>query len=145
MSTVTTLVVCAAAGLAGALVMDVPMALLSEGFTPAWVAASKLQRKPVDEVSALAAQLVHHATGLVGGLGLGVAVVALEPRLGTWAAVVLPATVFTVFIMNFFGFVVLPTAGFDDDRRETTLLQWLFSAVVYGVTLTAVALFGLGA
>lgn len=145
MSTVTTLAVCAAAGLAGALVMDVPMALLSEGFTPASVAASKLQRRPVEEVSTVATQVVHHGTGLVGGLGLGVAVVAFEPQLGTWAAVVLPATVFTVFIMNFFGFVVLPTAGFDDDRRETTFLQWLFSAVVYGATLTAVALFGLGA
>lgn len=145
MSTVTTLAVCAAAGLAGALVMDVPMALLSEGFTPASVAASKLQRRPVDEVSTPAAMVVHHATGLVGGLGLGVAVVALEPRLGTWAAVVIPATVLTVFVMNVFGFVVLPTAGFDDDRRQATFLQWSFSAVVYGVTLTAVALFGLGA
>ncbi|WP_256296597.1 hypothetical protein [Haloarchaeobius salinus] len=145
MAVAETLVVCAAAGLAGALVMDVPMALLSEGFTPASVAASKLQRRPVEEVSTLAAQVVHHATGLVGGLGLGVAVVALEPRLGTWAAVVLPATVLTVFVMNLFGFVVLPTAGFDEDRRETTFLQWTFSAVVYGVVLTTVALFGLGA
>lgn len=145
MSTVTTLAVCVAAGLAGALVMDVPMVLMPEGFTPAAVAASKLQRRPVETVSTLAAQVVHHGTGVVSGLGLGVAVVALEPRFGTWAAVVLPATVFTVFIMNFFGFVVLPTAGFDDDRQEATFLQWLFSAVVYGATVTAVALFGLGA
>lgn len=145
MSTVTTLVVCAAAGLAGALVMDVPMALMSEGFTPAYIAASKLQRRPVEEVSVIAAQAVHHATGVVGGLGLGVAVLVLEPRLGTWGAVVIPATVLTVFVMNFFGFVVLPTAGFGDDRRETTFLQWAFSAVVYGAVLAAVALVGLGA
>ncbi|WP_267640666.1 hypothetical protein [Haloarchaeobius amylolyticus] len=140
MSAVDTLLVCALAGLVAAVVMDLPMFLMPEGFTPASVAAAKLTRQPIEAVSQVAAQVVHHGTGLVGGLGLGAAVVVLEPQLGLWSTVILATTVLTVFIINFFGFVVLPRAGFDAERRETVFQQWLFSAVVYGVVVAAVTL-----
>ncbi|WP_435364777.1 hypothetical protein [Haloarchaeobius sp. DYHT-AS-18] len=140
MPAVDTLLVCALAGLVGALAMDLPMFLMPEGFTPAYVAASKLLRKPIDDVSQVAAQAVHHVTGVLGGAGLGVAILVLEPRLGLWSTVILATTVLTVFIINVFGFLVLPRAGFDADRREAVFQQWLFSAVVYGVVVAAVTL-----
>jgi hypothetical protein len=58
-----TLAVGGVAGLAAALVMDLPMSRQSEGFTPAYIAASVLRRSPPSDVSFRDANLVHHAAG----------------------------------------------------------------------------------
>jgi hypothetical protein len=88
--------------------------------------------------------VLHHVAGVVAGLGLGLGVVVLGPRVGRWAAVLSAATVLTVVIINLFGLVVLPFAGLDEERREATLLQWLFSVTVYGVVVVSVTLYALG-
>jgi hypothetical protein len=48
MAVAETFAVCGVAGLVGALAMDEPMALMPEGFTPAYVTASRLRGRTVD-------------------------------------------------------------------------------------------------
>jgi len=133
------------AGLLAAAVMDWPMSRQPEGFTPAYIAAGVLTRRPHESVGFRNAMIVHHLAGglagaLYGLLAFGLAVVV--PPVTTTVGLNLPAHLLAVvavvvFIYGFFAHVVLPRAGGRSYEEEATAVrgQWLRSALVFGLTL----------
>jgi hypothetical protein len=146
-----TLAVGAVAGLAAAVVMDVPMSRQSEGFTPAYIAASVLRRSPPSDVSFRDANVVHHAAGALGGVlyaaVAGALVLALgsTPAPGAVASALGPHLVgvaaVVVFIYLFFAHLVLPRAGgtIYEERATAVRGQWLRSSLVFGLALAVIA------
>jgi len=138
-SVAATVGVGAAVGLLGAVVMDVPMAALPEGFTPAFVAAGKLTGTDPDAVPDRTAYAVHHAAGVLAGVPFGLGVAVGEPLVGaTWPAGLLAAFGVLCFLLGFFLLVVLPRTAFDAGRERAVARAWVLSAFVYAVTLTFV-------
>lgn len=132
----TTLALGGLVGLLGAVVMDVPMGFLAEGFTPAYLAASKLQGTTPEQVSDATAQLLHHGVGTGTGVLYGLLLFFVDAQVGSVAAAGLVAAgAVTIGIVLFFVFLVVPSAGFDDERSATVARHWVLSAFVYGVAL----------
>jgi hypothetical protein len=137
------------AGLAAAVVMDLPMSRQPEGFTPAYVAASVLRRTTPDEVAFRDANVVHHAAGLLAGVLYALLYVALDAGVPVDVAVagvdVLAHVVAVVavvgFIYAFFAHLVLPRAGrtIYEERSTAVRGQWLRSSLVFGAALGVVA------
>ncbi len=135
----------AAVGLLGAVVMNVPMAALPEGFTPAFVAAGKLTGSDPDAVGDRTAYAVHHAAGVLAGVLFGLGVAVGEPVLGaTWPAGLLAAFGVLLFLLAFFLLVVLPRTDFDAERERAVTRAWVLSAFVFAVTMTFVGPLVLG-
>jgi len=146
-----TLALGAVAGLAAAVVMDVPMSRQSEGFTPAYLAASVLRRTPPSDVSFRDANLVHHAAGALAGVLYAVVAGALVLALGATPSVDALASVLPVhavgvgvvvaFIYLFFAHIVLPRAGgtIYEERATAVRGQWLRSSLVFGAALAVIA------
>jgi hypothetical protein len=140
--------VCAACGLLAAAVMDFPMAKQTEGFTPAYIAASVLARSRPESVEFRAAFAVHHAAGVAAGVLYAlVYLVSAGPLpgvagVGGVSAVphVLATLVVSGFIYAFFAHVVLPRRGrgIYEERATAVRGQWLRSVVVFFVTVAAV-------
>jgi hypothetical protein len=152
-SVLPTLAAGALAGLAAAVVMDVPMSRQSEGFTPAYVAAGVLRRTTPDAVSVRDALVVHHLAGVLAGVIYAVVagVVAVltgsggrsSPDVLAPALVPHVAGVFVVvlFIYLVFAHVVLPRAGGTIYERRATAVrgQWLRSSLVFGAAMALLA------
>jgi hypothetical protein len=135
------------AGLAGTVVMDVPMARHREGWTPAFVAASVLRRTDPGAVAFRDAAVVHHAAGVAAGVLYALVAAPLSVVLGdtpaTPGVAVLPVVahglavaVVVGFVYGFFAYVVFPRAGrgIDDDRGTEVRGQWIRSVAVFGAT-----------
>ncbi|MFW6320546.1 MAG: hypothetical protein ACOC0Z_01740 [Halohasta sp.] len=136
----------AVAGLLASIVMNWPMSRQTDGFTPAAIAAAVVSRQPVAEVSMPQLLVVHHATGMLAGVGYGLFV-----AIGSWIGLpsplwldgmdivvhLLSVTAIVVFIYSFFAHVVLPRAGGRSYEEQATAIrgQWLRSSLVYGVAL----------
>ncbi|WP_101294392.1 hypothetical protein [Halegenticoccus soli] len=139
----------ALAGLAAALAMTLPVRRQSEGFSPAYVAASVFRRKKPDEVSARDANVAHHATGAVAGALYAAVFSALSvvvPGLGRVAGVallphLLAVGVVVLLVYASYAYVVLPRAksAIYEDQSTAVRGQWLRSSLVFGVTLTLIA------
>ena len=141
---------CALSGLAAAVVMDYPMSRQQEGFTPAYIAAGVLTRRPPAAVTRRAALVAHHAAGVLGGILHGLAAFTLAaalpgplaPALAVGGIPLLahvPAvTAVVVFVYLLFAHLVLPRAGGPAAAERATAVrgQWLRSALVYGAALT---------
>jgi hypothetical protein len=146
-----TLALGAVAGLAAAVVMDVPMSRQSEGFTPAYLAASVLRRTPPSDVSFRDANVVHHAAGALAGVLYAVVAGALALALGATpspaaVASALPAhavgvVAVVVFVYLLFAHLVLPRAGgtIYEERATAVRGQWLRSSLVFGAALAVIA------
>jgi len=136
---------CVACGVLAAAVMDVPMARQTEGFTPAYVAASVLARSQPDTVEFAAAFAVHHVAGAAAGLLYAVVYAAAVGPVPGGVAVggvaAVPHAVATLvvagFIYGFFAHLVLPRRGrrIYEERSTAVRGQWLRSVVVFGVTV----------
>jgi hypothetical protein len=133
-----TVAVGALVGLVGALVMNLPMAALPEGYAPAAIAAGLLTRRDHESVGDGTAYAVHHLAGAAIGLGWGAGVAALEPTFGSaWPAGLGAALVTLVALLAVFLLGVLPRVEVGDRERAITR-AWVLSAFVYAVTLTFV-------
>ena len=138
----------ALAGLLAAVVMDWPMSRQPDGFTPAAIATAVVTRQSVEEVSMAELLVIHHAVGLLAGIGYGLAVVGLASglpeivRIGglDLVAHLLAVGLVVVFIYGFFAHFVLPRAGGRSYEEQATAIrgQWLRSALVFGATLAVV-------
>ncbi|MFO7834503.1 MAG: hypothetical protein R6V31_10755 [Halohasta sp.] len=138
----------ALAGLVAAIVMDWPMSRQPDGFVPARIAAAVVTRQSVDDVSMAELLVVHHAAGLLAGVGYGVVARWLSaglPDLLRIGGLDLLAHLLSVglvvgFIYAFFGHLVLPRAGGRSYEEQATAIrgQWLRSALVFGITLAVV-------
>jgi hypothetical protein len=136
---------CLFCGVLAAVVMDFPMARQTEGFTPAYIAASVLTRSQPDTVEFAAAFAVHHAAGAAAGILYAVVYLATVgplpggPAVGGVAAVphALGTLVVAGFIYAFFAYLVLPRRGqrIYEERSTAVRGQWLRSVVVFGVTV----------
>lgn len=141
------------AGAVAVLGMNVAMWQFPEGFTPAYVATATLRRTTPDRVSALEAGMVHHAAGVVAGLCYGVVLwalvaavdaLSLSIRVGgttypdAFSVVVLTGIAVFAFLYGLFVWVVLPRAGFDDDRVDTVTNSWVATAGAYTLVVAAV-------
>jgi hypothetical protein len=134
------------AGLAAAVVMDVPMNRQPEGFTPAYIAASVLRRTTPDKVSFGEASLVHHVAGVLAGALHALLFLAIEFAMPVDVAVAgvplvghaLAVVTVVAFIYGFFAHLVLPRAGgtIYEERATAVRGQWLRSSLVFGVALT---------
>ena len=139
----------ALAGLVAAVVMDWPMSRQPDGFVPAAIAAAIVTRQSVEEVSMTQLLVIHHAAGLLAGVGYGLAVAGLASglpeivRIGglDLVAHLLAVGLVVVFIYGFFAHFVLPRAGGRSYEEQATAIrgQWLRSALVFGATLAVVA------
>jgi len=138
----------ALAGLVAAVVMDWPMSRQPDGFVPAAIAAGVVTRQSVDDVSMPELLFVHHAAGLVAGVGYGLVARWLSvglPDLVRIGGLDLLAHLLSVglvvgFIYLFFGHLVLPRAGGRSYEEQATAIrgQWLRSALVFGATLAVI-------
>ncbi|KAB1189237.1 hypothetical protein GJR98_07875 [Haloferax sp. MBLA0077] len=135
-------------GVAAAVVMDIPMWRQEEGFTPAYIAASVLQRTRPDDVDFLDANLVHHVAGAISGAFYAVVYLAIDsllpeaPLLGVdFAPHVVSTGVVVASIYFLFSYFVLPRAGRSiyEERATAVRGQWLRSSLVFGVTLFVLA------
>lgn len=134
------------AGVGAAIVMDLPMAAQSEGFTPARIAASVLRGTDPSEVPRRDAHLAHHGAGALAGVLFALAYAFLDAGLESDSAInglsvpaYLLAVAFVVaFIYAFFAHVVLIRFGADARERASAVRRaWLVSAVVYGLAFAA--------
>lgn len=138
MTGMETVAVGAAVGLVGALVMNLPMAALPEGYAPAAIAAGVLTRRDHESVGAGTTYAVHHLAGALVGLGWGAGVAALEPAFGNvWPAGLAAAVLTLLVLLAVFLLGVLPRVDVGDRERAVTR-AWVLSAFVYAVTLTFV-------
>ncbi|MDS0299524.1 hypothetical protein NDI76_12300 [Halogeometricum sp. S1BR25-6] len=138
----------AVSGLVAAAAMTVPMATQEDGYTPAYIAAAALRRTTPDDVSTVAARLVHYGAGVLSGVLYAVAYAALSPVLPATASAgsldALPHALATAavvgFVYVFFAHVVLPRAGASVHEERSTAVrgQWLRSSLVFGATLVVV-------
>ena len=138
-------VACAFCGVLAAVVMDFPMARQTEGFTPAYIAASVLTRSQPDTVGFAAAFAVHHVSGAAAGILYAavyltaVGPLPAGPAVGGVAA--MPHALGTLavagFIYAFFAYLVLPRRGrrIYEERSTAVRGQWLRSVVVFGATV----------
>ncbi len=136
--------VCVACGVVAAVAMDVPMARQTDGFAPAYVAASVLARSRPDAVGLPAAVAVHHVAGAAAGLLYAVvylttAVLPGGPAVGGVAAVphALATLAVAGFVYAFFAHLVLPRRGrrFYEERATAVRGGWLRSVIVFGVAV----------
>jgi hypothetical protein len=132
------------AGLLGALVMNVPMHGLAEGYTPAIVAASLLSGSLPSAVSRRTAIVTHHVVGPLAGLlyvGWAIALDAVLPPVSRTAGLPLSAHLVavgavSVFIYAVFSSVVLPRyGGCARDRMPAVRWHWLASTAAFAVTM----------
>jgi len=138
MTAVETVAVGAAVGLVGALVMNLPMAALPEGYAPAAIAAGVVTRRDHESVATGTTYAVHHLAGVLVGLGWGAGVAALEPAFGSvWPAGLGAAVLTLLVLLAVFLLGVLPRVDVGDRERAVTR-AWVLSAFVYAVTLTFV-------
>ena len=79
---VSTLALTVPLGVLGAVAMDLPMATLDEGLTPAYAAAATLRGTVPDAVSPAGAWAIHHLAGVAAGVLYGLVVVVLRPVVG---------------------------------------------------------------
>ena len=142
--TVPFVAVCVACGVLAAVVMDFPMARQTEGFTPAYIAASVLTRSQPDTVEFAAAFAVHHVAGAAAGILYAVVYLATAGplgRVGVGGVAAVPHALATLavagFIYAFFAYLVLPRRGqrIYEERSTAVRGQWLRSVVVFGVTV----------
>lgn len=136
------------AGLVAAFVMDWPMSRQPQGFVPAYIAASVVARKPVEDVRFGEALVLHHLAGVLAGVVYAVVVGAFShgvPPIVTAFGLNLIAHLLAVglvvgFIYSFFAHLVLPRAGGQSYEQQATAVrgQWLRSALVFGVTMLVV-------
>jgi len=148
LSWLTAVAIGAVAGLVAAIVMDWPMSRQPDGFVPAAIAAAVVTRQSVDDVSMPVLLVVHHAAGLLAGVGYGLVARGLSaglPDLVRIGGLDLVAHLLSVglvvgFIYGFFGHFVLPQAGGRSYEEQATAIrgQWLRSALVFGITLAVV-------
>lgn len=131
-------------GLVAALVMDLPMARLATGWTPATVAASVLQGTVPSKTSRTDALLLHHAVGPLAATvyaGLGVGLARVLPAGYTVAGLELAAhlvavVVISAFVYGAFAWVVLPRYGGDArDHISTVRRDWFVAVLAFGGTL----------
>ena len=134
------------AGFGAAVVMDVPMVVQREGFTPAYIAAGALRGRDPEEVSRTDATVAHHGAGTLGGVLFALTYGAIEgistgePRRNDLSTPASPLAVgFVVaFVYGFFARLVLPRFGGDArDRAGVVRRAWLVSTLVYGAALAA--------
>ncbi|SEL95244.1 hypothetical protein [Haloferax larsenii] len=132
------------AGLAAAVVMDIPMWRQEEGYTPAYVAASVLRRASPNEVSFIDANVVHHVAGALAGVLYALVHLAVDvvvPDVPIFGLDIFPHVVAVVVVVPsiyaLFSYFVLPRAGraIYEERATAVRGQWLRSALVFGVTL----------
>lgn len=145
MTGVETVAVGAAIGLVGALVMNLPMTALPEGYTPVAIAAGVVTRRDHETVGTATTYGVHHLAGALVGLAWGGVVAALESPFGAvWPAGLAAAVLTLLVLLAVFLLGVLPRVDVGDRERAVTR-AWVLSAFVYVVTLTFVGplLFGL--
>ncbi|WP_396612088.1 hypothetical protein ACH9L7_02050 [Haloferax sp. S1W] len=138
------LVLGAFAGLAAAVMMDIPMWRQEEGYTPAYIAASVLRRVRPDEVTFLDANVVHHVAGALAGVLYALVHLTVDfavPDAPLFGVDVFPHIVAVLAVVPsiyaLFSYFVLPRAGrgIYEERATAVRGQWLRSAFVFGVTL----------
>lgn len=133
------------AGLGAALLMNIPINLLSRGHVPLDVAASALWRRPIGEVTISETDAVHYAAGMAAGALFELLFVLLESirptvvviaGLVTLTEIVAAALVATAVFAGF-AVGVFPRYGGefheDESERRTVVQQWAVSAATYGL------------
>lgn len=140
--------VCGVCGVLAAVVMDFPMSKQTEGFTPAYIAASVLARSRPSSVEFRSAFAVHHVAGAAAGVLYALVYLVSAGPLpgvtGVGGVSVLPHLLATLvvagFIYAFFAHLVLPRRGrgIYEERATAVRGQWLRSVVVFGGTVAVV-------
>jgi hypothetical protein len=142
---VVRLVLGTAAGVVAAAVMNYPMLRQTDGYVPAYTAASVLARKPSGTVSFGQAATVHHVAGGLAGVLYALLTVAVGgvvtagPRLAgeSLGGHLLAAAGVVAFLVVVFNYLVLPVAGeVAPDRAVAVRRAWLRSALVFGLALS---------
>lgn len=140
------LVVGALAGFLAAVVMNLPMGWLADGYAPAYVAAAAVRGRSPETVARRDAVVVHHAAGVLAGLVHAVLTWAVLSITGTADATagvgpfanLAVAAVLVVCLYALFAYLVFPRAGGPlRERGDAIRRQWLLSAFVYGFALSA--------
>ena len=141
-------VVCAVCGVLAAVVMDFPMSKQTEGFTPAYIAASVLARSRPSSVEFRSAFVVHHVAGAAAGVLYAIVYLLSAGPLpgvaGVGGVSVVPhlfaTLVVAAFIYVFFAHLVLSRRGrgIYEERATAVRGQWLRSVVVFGGTVAVV-------
>ncbi len=132
------------AGVAAAMVMNVPMVGLADGYTPAVVTTSVIQQTVPSQVSSRAAVVVHHAFGPLAGVlyaGCGIALDGVFPSVSRIAGLSLGAHVVAVGLVSAcsygaFAYLILPQyGGAARDRMAAVRRDWLATTAVFGTSL----------
>jgi hypothetical protein len=131
-------------GLLAALVMDLPMARLATGWTPATVAASVLQGTVPSKIPRTDALVLHHAVGPLAATGyaaVGVGLARVLPAGYTvggleLAAHLVAVAVICVLVYGVFAWGVLPRYGGEArDHIAAVRRDWLVAVMAFGGTL----------
>ncbi len=141
-------VLCAVCGVFAAVVMDFPMVKQTEGFTPAYIAASVVARSRPSSVEFRNAFLLHHVAGAAAGVFYALVYLLSAGPLPPVATVggvsatphLLATVAVSAFIYAFFAHLVLPRRGrgIYEERATAVRGQWLRSVVVFGATVAVV-------
>jgi hypothetical protein len=133
------------AGLGAALVMNIPVNVLSRGHVPLDVAASALWRRPVESVTVSETDAVHYAAGMAAGALFELLLViaeAVRPTVVDLAGLVtlseiVAALLVAALVYGVFAFLVVPRYGGefyeDETERRTVTRQWAVCAATYGI------------
>jgi hypothetical protein len=132
------------AGFGAAVVMDLPMAIQKEGYTPAYVAAGVLRGQDPEAVSRIDATIAHHGAGALGGVLFALVYAALDTTAISTAelrseGISTPAyPIAVVFVYAFFArFVLVRFGGEARDRAGAVRRAWVVSTLVYGAVFAA--------
>ena len=136
------------AGFGAAVVMDLPMAIQKEGYTPAYVAAGVLRGQDPEAASRIDATIAHHGAGALGGVLFALVYAALdttaistaESRSEGISTPAYPIAVgfVVVFVYAFFArFVLVRFGGEARDRAGAVRRAWAVSTLVYGAVFAA--------
>ena len=132
------------AGLAAAIAMNLPMAGLAEGYTPAVVTTSVIQQTVPSQVSSRAAVAVHHAFGPLAGMAYAVCGIALDgvfPSVTRIAGLSLGAHGVAVVLVSASSYgalayvILLQYGGAARDRTAAVRRDWLATTAVFGASL----------
>jgi hypothetical protein len=136
------------AGFGAAVVMDLPMAIQREGYTPAYVAAGVLRGQDPEAVSQVDATIAHHGAGALGGVLFALvyatldatAISTAEPGTEGLSTPAYPIAVGVVvaFVYVFFArFVLVRFGGEARDRAGAVRRAWVVSTLIYGAVFAA--------
>lgn len=126
------------AGLVGAIVMNLPMGILPEGYTPPRVAGGLLRGRDPDNIGLGLAAAIHHVAGVGIGGAFAIVELGLESLMPGLVALPVAAIIAAGAVYDFFSAIVLPRAGLPSERAFAVRRQFGVSTAVYAVALAVV-------